>query len=229
MNNIYVQDEHRSSVVFVLAYPTLVEAGTHWIALEPFLSAEETIKSFSGLECGWDYGAGCPSQESTINAALTWNKLLRFAGFETDASPGTDGEISVAGSFGDHYVEMIVEADATTSVAYDLQRKQQFYKLRMQTIEALSSIIDVAGEIWSASTSYTQGSITSQNVSGLGQLSGITKDHYQFSHANAFKAQLERYVNTQENSMVNTAGYVVSPQYSGGSTQITYLSVGIPR
>jgi hypothetical protein len=230
MNNIYVQDVYGPNDIFALAYPKyIVESGTYWTALEPFLSAEEKINSFGGLECGWDYGAGCASQESTISAALTWNKLLRFVGFETDASPGTDGEISVAGSFGDHYIEIIVEADATTSVAYDLQRKQQFYELRMQAIKALGSVIDVAGEIWSASTSYTHGSITSQNVSGIGSLSGTTKDPYQFSHVNALIAQFARFVNTQENSTVNTAASVVSPQYSGGSTQITYLPAVLSR
>lgn len=59
------------------------------------MSAEEKIKSYAELESGWNFGAGAPFEDDTIRRALQVERNLRNRGFETDAFPGDDGEISV--------------------------------------------------------------------------------------------------------------------------------------
>ena len=135
-------------------YATLASFG-------PLQSVAEKIESFRDLQAGWDYGRGVPISENTIQRALAWNlilKLLRLPA--TDASPGSDGEVSIAVGCGDHYFEVIVEADDTISVAYDFQRKQVFYRLRKTPYEALKLIIEIAGK-----TSSTQRTIRQMNKS----------------------------------------------------------------
>jgi hypothetical protein len=181
------------------------------------ISVTDKIKSFADLDDGWDYGAGAPIPERRIRAAITWNRLLDIFGFSNmDASPGADGEISIAGSCGDHYLEVIVEADdVSASVAYDFKGKQQFYRLKMPTIEALGTALDLVGGIWSASTWYTQGNITQPRISGFELLSERTRAHYPFFPASVFETQEFRYVSTRGNTMESLNLYAANPQCTG--------------
>jgi hypothetical protein len=185
------------------------------------VTVTDKIDSFAALQKGWDYAAGEPIPTDRTRAAKVWVSFLEFLGFSNlDASPGSDGEISVAGSFGDHYLEIIVEADdKSISIAYDFEGKQKFYKLKMPFIEALASIMDVMGEIWNASTLYTQGNITLANVSGFGLHSGTTRDPYQFSPAHASTNLALLLASTPATTMAPTWGYVANHQFGGGLTQ----------
>ncbi len=130
---------------------------------------EEKLNSFADLP---DYGSGGPIPQSQIATALAWNNFLRARGFlETDASPGTDGEVAIGGRLGEHYVEVIIEPDNTISVAYDRNRKQIFYKLRQPPWQAQRLLQKLTDEIWSASTSFIATNTTPQQISGLGRLS----------------------------------------------------------
>ena len=63
----------------------------------PTLSVADKIKSFGDLLPGWDYGEGGPVPDKTVQRALAWHLILSLIGFiPTDASPGTEGEISIA-------------------------------------------------------------------------------------------------------------------------------------
>jgi hypothetical protein len=184
------------------------------------VSTAEKIESFSDLQEGWDYGVGAVVEQTTISAAQTWNRLLTMIGFETDASPGADGEIAIGGSRGPYYMELIAEADQTTSVAYDFKGMQEYYRLNQPTIDVLSSVLDVAGEIWNASTWYTQENTISRNISGFGPPSGITRGPYQYFPVNASNSMIA------ENA--NTFGYItdtsnisaVNLQSSGGLRRV---------
>src|SRR5258708_2340605 len=92
-------------------------------------NVEQKIASFARLAKGWDYGRGGPIPEKTRTLAMWWNQFLRTQGaWDADAFAGSDGEIVLATSLGDHYLEIIIEADDTASVAYDLKHKQQFFR-----------------------------------------------------------------------------------------------------
>src|SRR5262245_7014697 len=78
------------------------------------MSIGEKLDSFADLEKGWDYGTGATIPNERIRAAKVWCRLLEVLGCpRLDASPGSDGEISVAGGFDDHHIEIIVESDDT--------------------------------------------------------------------------------------------------------------------
>ena len=184
---------------------------------------EAKIKSFAHLQHGWDYGQGDPIAQPIISAALILSKLLKFLGFSNfDASPGTDGEISIAGSAGEHYLEIIINSDHTLSVAHDLDRRQQFYRLNQSAIEALGSILEATGQLWSAYISYTQRNTIFQIGNGSGRLSEGTKGPYQYLDATASNNMGFLLANTQVNLMDIWNTSVASRPSFGALTQPTY-------
>jgi hypothetical protein len=138
--------------------------------------AEQKISSFAALPQGWDYGKGGPIPQETLDAAFEWSRYLRARGFwDTDAFPGSDGEIAVAAELGDHYLEIIVEPDGNVSIAYDRKGKQQLYLPNMSTAEARWAVSQMVGLIWSASGYYTQPSSTNVQKNSVDQLSATQK------------------------------------------------------
>lgn len=183
-------------------------------------AVEEKLHSFSHLEEGWDYGAGGPIPPHRIGQALAWTRYLRSRGFfQIDASPGTDGEVSVGGKLGNHYVEIILEPDDTISVAYDRNRKQIFYTVRQPFGEASRIILKLMDEIWSASTSFTAVNTMPQPISGSGRLSATMVGHSQSSALTALLGTGEAFAGTSRNFMVAGGGSSANPLYFGALTQ----------
>jgi hypothetical protein len=124
--------------------------------IDPASYIHRTIDSFGALPRGWDYGRGGPIPEKTLQIARRWNDALQLNGFmEVEAFPG-EQEVLLAVSDGDHYFEVIIEADNTITVAYDFQRQQVFYKPHMTEKEAWRSIAEIMGRKWSASGCFTR-------------------------------------------------------------------------
>jgi hypothetical protein len=160
---------------------------------------DQTIRSFASLPVGWDYGSGGPIEADLINEALRWNAFLCGQGLKTDAFPGGGGEIVISASYDDHYFEVILEPDATVSVAYDFQRKQAFYHPRKSPEEAQWIILDAIGhmgQIWSAFTSFTLGNTTPRTIGGLGLLSETIRSLSLHLGANVLLPQGQQSVNT---------------------------------
>jgi len=190
------------------------------------MSAAEQIDSFGDLQPGWDYGSGSIVENSTITAAHVWNRLLTIIGFETSASPGSEGEISISGSRDQYHLEVIVEPDQSTSVAYDIRGNQEYYHLHRPTVEVLGSVLDVAGEIWSASTWSTPRNMTLLGTSGPGSRSAIMGGPFQYSPPNALMNLASQLANTYVGTGVSMNTSVANLPYSGGSTQTTYPAGG---
>src|SRR5271167_442557 len=134
----------------------------HMIAADPVSAA---IASFGKLPTGWAYGRGGAIPEKTLQAAHKWYGRLRLEGFESiEAFPG-DEEVLLAVSDGDHYFELIVEADGSVSIAYDYKRKQVFYRPHMGEGQSLETISEIKGRKWSASGSYILVDTTKKNTS----------------------------------------------------------------
>lgn len=132
------------------------------ITLNTPTETEKKISSFATLHNGWDYGRGGPISQVTLDAAFEWNRFLRAHGFlETDAFPGSDGEVVLAAGYGDHYLEIIIEPDGKISVAYDYQGKQELYRPNMTPPEATGVILQLVGQIWNISAYFTPISSTS--------------------------------------------------------------------
>jgi hypothetical protein len=217
-------------VVDIQSYPTgfyIVTSPGHLLELLPDgtvsvpMSAAEQIDSFGQLDPGWDYGGGTVVEESTIDAAHTWNRLLTMIGLETSASPGSEGEIAIAGSYGQFHLEVIVESDQSTSVAYDVRGAQEYYHLRRPTIEVLGSVLNMAGEIWSASTWSTPRSTTPLHTIGPGSHFVTTGDPFQYLQPGVSINSAYPHANTY----VNTGGHMntsaANPPSFGGLIPMT--------
>jgi hypothetical protein len=114
------------------------------------------ISSFARLPRGWDFGRGGPIPEKTLALARAWNSFLQSCGFsEIEAFPG-EAEVLLAVSDNDHYFELIIESDHTISIAYDFQRRQVFYRVRMSEQKALETLAEIMGRKWSASGYFTR-------------------------------------------------------------------------
>jgi hypothetical protein len=123
------------------------------------------IKSFRELEPGWHYHEGGPPSAATVARAIYLHRLMRLLGFaETDAFPGTEGEILLAAYLGDHCVEILVETEGKVSITHEKSEKilAEFDNVT-QPIEVLLKIM---GEIWRQSVSFTFG-ITMLREGGL--------------------------------------------------------------
>ncbi len=74
------------------------------------------ILKFSQYTEGWDYGRGKPFSKKTIKQALVLDRLLRAAGIlQTDAFPGSDGDIMVTGYRDSWCWEFTLESDNTVT------------------------------------------------------------------------------------------------------------------
>jgi len=211
-------------------YISLGEPSLYYLGAINALGVSATalkIISFRDLVIGWDYGAGGPIEWPIIHSALEWNTFLEGQGFlYTDAFPGGSGEIVLAAGSGEHYVEIIIEPDAKTiSVAYDFKRSQVSYQLRKLPEEAKQIILEIMGQIWSASTSSIQGNITQLKKSGLGQLLGTTRVLYQSSDVNVLTAQGIQSANTYVNISGTSQELSASRPFFGNLKQIAFLRV----
>jgi hypothetical protein len=153
-----------------------------------FADTAVKILSFGDLPLGWHYGEGGPIPENTLDAALAWNRFISPWPFDyTDAFPGDGGRITIAAGRGNHYIEIIIEPDFKVSVAYDFERKQKFYRLRMSDQQARKAVLEALGEIWNASISFTLENTMFERTSLFEMLSPTIEGPYQLSRSNVPK------------------------------------------
>jgi hypothetical protein len=139
---------------------------------------DRKIASFANLRPGWDYGSGGPIPVETRDLALAWNYFLKSLGFlDTDAFPGSDGEVIVAAGYGDHYFEVIIEPNHTISVGYDFKNKQVLYKPQMSPEDAAQLVLQLTGrgETWNLSDYFTRINLAKNDADLVGQLLGTPR------------------------------------------------------
>jgi hypothetical protein len=183
-------------------------------------STDNTIRSFAFLPLGWDYGNGGPIQKNIIDAAIEWNGFLGTQGFKTDAFPGGGGEIVISASFGDHYLEVISETKVMLTETYNIREKQVIYRLQKSSDEAKKTVLNIAGQIWSASTSFILRNTIRQIKGGLEQLSETTRARSPFSDVAALLAQGQQSANTFMNILEPSLELPATHPFFGNLTQI---------
>lgn len=78
---------------------------------------ESKIRGFEELGRDWYYGAEVPFDEAVIHRAIQLNQFAVNLGlFETDAFPGTEGEIIVTVYWRDEYLEFVLMPDDSLSI-----------------------------------------------------------------------------------------------------------------
>lgn len=109
------------------------------MARQPVLYADNTynppratarkIKEMRLLQPGWYFGHEKPISEPTIQTALAINEAAIAALlYKTSASPGENGEVTVAISHDDYYMEVIVEADGTITTICQFRDQEPEYR-----------------------------------------------------------------------------------------------------
>ena len=172
---------------FDIAFLPLESAGGGQSGLLP---VEAKIASFATLPSGWDYGVGDPIAAETRNKAIDWSRTLGSLGFsKINAMPGSSGQISVSGSVGDHYIEVVVLQNSRMSVAHDEGRQQISYEIDVSPEAALASIFKARERIWSAFTTYTNSNMTQLMIGGVGTHSPTISGPYPLSGVNVLTMQ----------------------------------------
>jgi hypothetical protein len=125
------------------------------------------IRSFADLPNGWHFGAGRPPSAAMISKALGWHDKLRRVGFaDTDAFPGANGEIMVTGYEGSHYVEILLETDATVSLVYERDGVEVICLDHAAPDKISETIEGIAGKIWTT-LGYSIQNISTANLTNL--------------------------------------------------------------
>ena len=115
----------------------------------PVLNTAQKIDSFRHFPKGWHYGEGEPALE--IAARIAEHILWEFAkggASDTEAFPGTSGEVMVTAYIGSHYLEAIAESDGSVSLAYELDDVELFAKPRMPLKDAIAKVQEILGAVW---------------------------------------------------------------------------------
>ena len=144
------------------------------------VDTQEKIRGFSLLPTDWHYGSGQPASQTAVAIALLFESFIKLAGFpDTDAFPGIDGELMVAGYNGTNHVQVTIEPDETFRVAHELDGSEVFYKEGLSADDAVRHLSKASSranrQIWVSSASSIPNIMTAEKVG----LSTSLSDHSQ--------------------------------------------------
>ena len=108
--------------------------------------SENKILSFGSLPEGWNYGNGIPPQKRIIDMAINLNTFALLLGFQTDAFPGTDGEIQISCYNKDDCLEFIIENSEKISFVFEENDNQKKYNENISFNEVLGELIKYSKE-----------------------------------------------------------------------------------
>lgn len=96
--------------------------------LVPYLT-EQKILDFKTLGRGWCYGTGELFNDCTIDKAVKLNREILDNGFlETNAFPGTNGEIMITLYHNDDYLEFTIENNETITFVHEKKAEELAYE-----------------------------------------------------------------------------------------------------
>ncbi len=186
------------------------------------------IESFSELEDGWDYGEGAAISEATLDVAKKWVNNIRELDFEyVNAFPGV-GAVTLVGRWARHRIEIIIrEPDAALrfGFAYDVDKKQVFYKSKLSETDFVSAFWNSVRNIWKVRDSLIQRNTTQIAINFQGKhFATIPEVDFQSSGLAAQNASLAQYVPTLQGTIKEK---ILSPEsllLIGNSIQIYFPS-----
>ncbi len=119
------------------------------------------ILRFREYSEGWNYGRGKTFSDDAIESALAIEILLRRVGIlETDAFPGSDGDIMVTGYEGSLYWELTLEWDNTVTFITEKDDRIVGEREGLSLSEAISEILslenreEITEELWKDDNSF---------------------------------------------------------------------------
>lgn len=179
------------------------------------------IRSFGSLPNGWHFGVGRAPTNEMVSKALAWHdELLRLGFVVTDAFPGTNGEIMVTGYEGLHYVEILLETDATISLVHERDGAEVTRLDHAMPSRVSETIKDIAGAIWSTSGYFTRNISTASAMSSKAWPSGSMTTARPSSTSSAL---LDVVSATTSENIIPTSG--ANLQFFGYSTKPSFLKI----
>src|SRR5438876_11650672 len=102
---------------------------------------ESKIDGFQNLPNGWHYGSGVAPSPHSIALAHELNFELANIGFmKTNAFPGVDGAIQVAGYYDSLYVELTIETNQAITFLLERNGTEVAYAENLTISEALQNL-----------------------------------------------------------------------------------------
>ncbi|MEE9365455.1 MAG: hypothetical protein V3W44_02110 [Dehalococcoidales bacterium] len=104
---------------------------------------ERKLRGLEELESGWHYGEGVPLGDSILDDAISLNREATNLGFsETDAFPGTDGEVMLTIYFDDHYLEFTLEPNGNVTFHQEKGDEEIAYQEGLSLQDAKAKIAE---------------------------------------------------------------------------------------
>jgi len=181
------------------------------------------IRLFANLPNEWHFGVGRAPSSTMISKALAWHDKLRHSGFAiTDAFPGAMGDIMVTGYQGAHYVEILLETDATVSFVYE-REGDEVNCLDHVAPDQVSKVLEgIAGAIWSTSDYFTRTTSTASAMSSRAWHSRFMMTVLPSSNSIA-SSELEVVSATMPKNFIPPS--VGNPPYFGFLTKASFLKI----
>jgi hypothetical protein len=187
--------------------------------ISPPERTEAKLQSFRQLPPGWNYGEGVPSNQVAFdNALCLLCEATRSGFYDTDAFPGTDGEIMLTIYFSEHYLEFILELDGSVTFCYERADQEISYVEGLSLSDAANRIAELWDEIWTRSESLTDNVITTHENTG----SSVSHSGIQAA-TQEFRSLIVSVSAALEEPFVNISAHT-TPQ-----PQVTPLSSGLFR
>ena len=170
------------------------------------LSLSNTAKklaAFKNLPHGWNYGRGCPIREDVYDHAESLLLYINELGISnTDAFPGSDGDVCITAYRLDHYLEVTVEVDSSISVSHEIGDNEDSFVENLSLADAKKALREAVGKIWGLSDLFTHPTMieprTDSTTWHLRNL--LTAPALLSSAPNVLETLEEAFVPTSENS-----------------------------
>lgn len=105
------------------------------------------LQNFLALKKGWNFGEGEVFEIEIINLATALHEEFLLRNFiETDAFPGSNGEVMLTIYHEEHYLEFILELDRTITLLYEVNDQEVFSKEKLSistTITWLDKFMEI--------------------------------------------------------------------------------------
>jgi hypothetical protein len=190
--------------------------------LAPGEITERKINHFSTFEPGWYYGEGRAFDPLIVEDALALNKAaVQSSFFETDAFPGTDGELVVTVYIGEHNLEFSIRRDRSIVFCQEFGNQELKYEEGLTLQEAEARIVEFRRETWSQFALY-QGTIMIGDSEGSTARPLVTQEMIRASQLLEEAASTILKEQSVSTSASSTEGFIPIPQSSGALPRQPY-------
>ncbi len=161
------------------------------------------LAAFKNLPQGWNYGRGRPIRDDVYVHAESLLSYINELGISnTDAFPGSDGDVCITAYRFDHYLEVTVEVDLSISVSHEIEDNEDSFVENLSLAEAKKALREAIEKIWGLSDLFTHGTMIEPRTDSIiwRLRNPLTAPGLLSLAPNVLKTAEEVFVTTSENS-----------------------------